>query len=127
MHVAALDLCRALHLLAPDWNDTYCSWFIDNVVPDNQLLGRPRSEPAVGMRGSRLRTIFSEVPAYDVGYLMRKLPDGYGMGKARADWWVVYDTHTMLPVQIQRAYTPEDAVCTLCIELWRRQHSSQLI
>src|SRR5258705_12800689 len=41
---------------------------VGDVVPDEQLLGQPRTEPAIGLRGSRLRAIFSEVPAYDLGF-----------------------------------------------------------
>jgi hypothetical protein len=122
MHVASLQLCRALYVLAPGWNDTYCSWFIDNVVPDGHLLGQPRTEPSIGIRGSRLRAIFSEVPAYDLGYLMRKLPDGYGMAKATTDRWVVFNVRSMQPENGERADTPENAVAMLLIKLWRQRH-----
>ena len=121
MRVASLDLCRALYVLAPDWTDTACSWFIDNVVPDGHLLGQPRTEPSVGLRGSRVRAIFSEVPAYDLNYLMRKLPDGYGIVRAKADWWVVFDLHSLLPEKTERALVPEDAAAMVCIKLWRQQ------
>ncbi len=120
MHVASLQLCRALYQLAPDWNDTYCSWFIDDVVPDDQLLGQPRSEPAVGIHGSRLRAIFSEVPAYDLGFLMRKLPDGYGLVKGVGSNWIAFEMRTMQPQNGEKAETPEDAAVMLCIKLWRQ-------
>jgi hypothetical protein len=118
MHVASLVLCRRLYELAPDWDDTYCSWFIDNVVPDSQLLGQPRSEPSVGIRGSRLSSIFSEVPAYDVGYLLQKLPDGYGLAKGVGGSWIVFNVRTMQPHNGGKADTPEDAAAGLCITLW---------
>jgi hypothetical protein len=120
MHVASLQLCRALYTLAPDWNDTYCSWFIDDVVPDGGLLGQPRTEPSVGIRGSRLRAIFSEVPAYDLGYLMRKLPNGYGLVKGVGGSWIVLEVRTMQPQNGEKAETPENAACALCIKLWRQ-------
>jgi hypothetical protein len=123
MHVASLDLCRALYVLAPDWNDTALSWFIDNVVPGGHLLGQPRSEPAVGLRGSRLRAIYSEVPAYDLSYLLWKLPTGYGVFKANSHRWLVFDVRTMQTEKSGRNDTndtPENVVCAFCIELWRR-------
>jgi len=123
MHVASLQLCRALYALAPDWNDTYCSWFIDDVVPDGGLLGQPRSEPMVGLRGSRLHAVFSEVPAYDLGFLMRKLPNGYGLVKGVGGSWIAFDLITMQSQNGERNDTPEDAVVMLCIKL-RRQGTS---
>ena len=126
MHVASLDLCRALYVLAPDWNDTYCSWFIDNVVPDGHLLGQPRSEPAIGLRGSRISAIFSEVPAYDLGYLMRKLPDGYGLVKGVGGSWIALEVRTMQPQNGEKAETPEDAAAALCIKLWTQRVAQPL-
>jgi len=120
MHVAALELCRELHQVAPDWTDTDYSWFIDDMVPDDQLLGLERAEPSIGARGSRISTVYSEVPAYDLGFLMRKVPNGYGLIKGVGGRWVAFDLITLQSHNGERNDTPEDAVVMLCIKLWRQ-------
>jgi hypothetical protein len=57
---------------------------------------------------------------YSLSYLMRKLPDGYGLVRLAADHWIVFEVRTMQPQNGEKAVTPENAACSLCIELWRR-------
>jgi hypothetical protein len=57
---------------------------------------------------------------YSLSFLLRKLPDGYGLIKLAADNWIVFEVRTMQPQNGEKAETPEDAACALCLVLWRQ-------
>lgn len=113
MQTASLDLCKELHGLS-GWDDTYHRWSKDiyghDVVIDILAAG-------------------TTVPAYDLGYLLRKLPTRTVIKKEHdaspelpeetpAHFRALYDTvdgqHFWLG-----ADTPEDAACELAIELFK--------
>jgi hypothetical protein len=64
-------------------------------------------------------------PAYDLGFLLRKLPnivdaDRFRMLQSGGGWFTGYhdgDLFTLATV----ANTPEDAACKLAIELWKQE------
>ncbi len=57
---------------------------------------------------------------YSLSYLLRKLPDGYGLVRIKIDHWVLFEVKTMQTQNGERAETPENAACALCIKLWRQ-------
>jgi hypothetical protein len=71
MNVASLEPCKELYELS-GWNDTEF-WYAEtlNEPPHNWTLGNNRL--TIGMTGGR------QLPAYDLGYLLRKLPTGHRM------------------------------------------------
>src|SRR4051794_16950588 len=112
MNAANLDLCRELHELS-GWHRTVMWW----VESSN---GEPMVKPVVV--SVQYRDI---VPAYDLGYLIRKAGSGAGVIKN-------FESYTARrPVMLGApenedplngrigwdADTPEDAMCTMLIEL----------
>lgn len=104
MKAANIDICKELYELS-SWDDT------DN----NRYLGKG-----------------NEVPMYECGYLLRKLPESIESGlKDRKAWlsmdnlgsdgWqYCYRSGRAIPVCIVIADTPEDALCKLAIELFKQ-------
>ena len=114
MHVARLDLCAKLFALT-GWDDTYHRWSKDiyhkDVVIDTLAAG-------------------TTTPAYDLGYLLRKLPpqtritkefdaSEHYPEKTPAFFRALYDTSDDLHFW-QGANTPEDAACILALTLLER-------
>lgn len=116
MHVASLALCQELKALS-GWTDTYFQW---RTHPSGEayVVGHvPDADP-----------LKEETPAYDLGYLVRRLPrklDGeqfmceiaieaavFGEG-----WCAGYLYHTTPTLE---AETPEDAATKLAIELFKQ-------
>lgn len=131
MNVASLELCKELYELSGwETNETeYWTTSIENYVslPTNRI-------------GSKI------CPAYDLGYLLRKLPPAI---RVRADWLYLYimpghseggvwlsGYRRMWPIKlspfidyskskeyllnrIEPSDTPEDAACKLAIELFK--------
>jgi len=109
-NVASLELCKELYELSgwdetEKWHDGYCdepAWFyIDNITPTNK-----------------------DTPAYDLGYLLRKIGDRhirlerpYDSGQPVNRWGATYYDGTIDGYLIEADDTPEDAVCRLAIEL----------
>lgn len=116
MNVADLELCKELYELS-GWFDTYFFWDADNGVAEKSeaLLMHPTKN----------------CPAYDLGYLLRKLPAKI-MGKnnmliflslshSGSEWWANYETGGNSRAEIQMsADTPEDALTKLAIELFKQ-------
>ena len=111
MNVARKDLCQTLHELS-GWDDTDHHWSKDIDGRDTVIT--------TGASG----TI---IPAYDLGYLLRKLPAGTRISKEHdaspehpnetpAHYRACYDTSEHLHFWLG-ASTPEDAACLLAIEL----------
>jgi hypothetical protein len=115
---ARLDLCKELCKLS-GWKNTFAYWY------QNWMLG---NKWMVGYQGSP--SIEATVPAYDLGYLLTKLPPQTSIKKEHdaspqlpeetpAHYRALYDTtdgrHFWLG-----ADTPEDAACLLAIELFKQ-------
>lgn len=115
MSAARLELCQELYKLSK-WKDTFSYWY-QNWMFNNKWM--------VGHQGTP--SIESTFPAYDLGYLLRKLPPQTRIVKeyeasaelpeeTPAHYHALYDTvderHFWLG-----ADTPEDAACRLAIEL----------
>lgn len=61
-----------------------------------------------------------DVPAYDLGYLLRKLPDGTQLSKTTVTYSVsgIYSVDARNKSYHCNADTPEDAACLLAIKLF---------
>ncbi|SRR5258706_5170776 len=88
MNVASLKLCKDLYELS-GWSDT-----IENFRESAHLTK-------------------DRVPAYDLGYLMRKLPRQSHVYQFGANEWLAYAPGS----HDHSADTPENAATKLCIEL----------
>lgn len=109
MNVAELSLCKTLWELS-GWGDTYARWSIKGDATGDHESAR------VNMLG------VGDIPAYDLGYLLRKLPalcsvDSISQKDGRREWSVSapfkLDTYTT-------ADTPEDCAAKLAIELFKQ-------
>jgi hypothetical protein len=104
MIYARYELCRELYELS-GWKVGAFEYYTPEGTIYSMLVGKPKS---------------TYVPAYDLGFLMRKLPDGYGLVKIKIDHWVVFEVSTMQPQNGERAASPEDVAAALCIKLWKQ-------
>ena len=127
MNVASRELCEELFRLG-EWDDTLCWWNIFKPYKD----GRPH----VKADTYRHQSTDKHIPAYDLGFLLRKLPPFTKVwmtdeGKGVAEWSygpssmrvTAYNKrkakvvgHWRTPNKY-RADTPEDAAAKLCITL----------
>lgn len=115
MHVASLELCKELHELS-GWRDT------ELIYARNGYY-----EPTVAKAGHpELGHDWAfECPAYDLGFLLRKLPLQTRLTKGARGYSALYsNAYTRMPdetpVSAQgKADTPEDAVAKLCIALFK--------
>lgn len=116
-NVASLDLCRELYELS-GWE----AHFAYNTYTGNVVKRFAKHDPAI-------------LPAYDLGYLLRKLPKYIGHASqscrfglfpqgftntASANWCASYDTYKGEIYLLQTADTPEDAACKLAVELFKQ-------
>src|SRR4051812_5644897 len=102
MNVANLELCKTLHELS-GWEQSDFFYTTD----------RPFAEAMHGRQG-----YFNTIPAYELGYLLRKLPNG-----ATVMWNNERSAATLQVVVgelLQYGKTPEDAIAKLCCELFRQ-------
>lgn len=126
MNVASLELCEELYKLS-GWSDTYfVHWYkeVAGAFDANQWFVSPR-----------VIVHQDSVPAYDLGYLLRKLPaylnsdedtrDYFYMGRDIQGLWLA--AYQLVGVDepdeyyyTQMSATPEDAVAQLAIELFER-------
>lgn len=143
MNVASLELCRELYELS-GWEDTdlFHNWGKRFGTRDVYKRGIPRAVTdfskvvdfaEVGRtRLQGLRTQYVEdgyvlddyreklsCPAYDLGYLLRKLPDFYLNRDPDGFYSIELDSLEGSHYR-QDADTPENAVCKLCIELFKQ-------
>lgn len=156
MNVASLELCKELHELSGwepedeweadaehehwqsnEWYDhTY--WVIDpsyskSVFDDGTEFINgvaPHLTPNLAIKGgfaSRLSwSVY--IPAYDLGFLLRKLPryidDSYGLSlfvvSGTREHWVARYDYKEDPQCSVMADTPEDTAAKLCIELLKQ-------
>lgn len=115
MNVASSELCRTLQELS-GWGGTHFAWYWQQ----SEAGGFDTSDLAVSCH-KRIAGCKSSEPAYDLGYLLLKLPnyqDGYLTiyVQPTGDWEAQYG-HSKLNCC---ADTPEDAACKLVIELFKQ-------
>lgn len=116
MNVASLELCKTLFELS-GWDDTCSAWDVsdredmpfENVVKSDEV-------------------VFQFYPAYDLGYLLRKLPAAFYVrcgvermidGKTYRETFYSYYRGGENEIDFY-ADTPEDAACKLAIELFKQ-------
>lgn len=122
MNVANLDLCRELYKLS-GWE-----------LPEPQTVQLHTGDDAQAIQDAIDHVQFQ----YDLGYLLRKLPEFYEEGKIAylltvqpnpigAGWQAHYRFASRTPNSSntgsrfrQDANTPEDAAAKLCIELFKQ-------
>jgi hypothetical protein len=128
MNVASLELCEELYELS-GWVDT----LFDKNEDTYRIWSYSRAdyEMHVGLRdGNEKLSDYQEAyPAYDLGYLLRKLPEGTQLRRNRAKPLKRSNWHGEWTVGIYgvnhrgvygAAGTPEDAACKLAIELFKQ-------
>lgn len=119
MNVASLELCRELYELS-GWEQTRF-WYAKDLAP---------SDPDIFQPADPHRNRYADVPAYDLGYLLRKLPlkvkdeyqgDVFGvrLRQTGGTGWIVYygEPGKSTEMHFNSADTPEDAAAKLAIEL----------
>lgn len=133
MNVASLENCKELHELSGWWS-TFCNYYWDaEPVTTDSAIVRP------AYLGVEPRE--NQLPAYDLGYLLRKLPRhvtkkrNYHLtlmnGNENDDNWVAdyfsltgdawYSVDVLkLEAKLTESDTPEDALCLLSIELFKQ-------
>lgn len=119
--VASLELCQTLYELS-GWRDTTFSY-------RNYLYTSDKGKPCLDRWEVRRYMAPSEtaVPAYDLGFLLRKLPPkrvklrNYGNGKWKCQY-VLHHSSNVRQVEdfIFEAGTPEDCAAKLAIELLKQ-------
>lgn len=114
MNTASLELCKELYKVS-GWKADY--WYDWN-----------HGEPTV----EDMKLSEFNIPAYDLGYLLRKLPRfieeetmHYWLNlapDAETEWFATYDYYDASPKGIAGGYkaTPEDALVELAIELFKQ-------
>lgn len=121
MNVAAPNLCKELHELS-GWAD--CLYVFDK--DEHEIIVTA---------GATALTVESlgYIPAYDLGYLLRKLPSGSGIVKNSSYPTQTYTARrpTMLGIPENPdplkgrigwdADTPENALCMMTIELFKQK------
>ena len=102
MNVASLDLCKELYELSGWMGESRYIWTLDG-----------RSIPT-----ERLKTIEEiDVPAYDLGYLLRKLPPKSRIFKLAENQYGCAYGGLNQRQYMSRADTPENVACLLAIKL----------
>ena len=107
MNVASLELCKELYELS-GWNDTDLA----HAEEAERVFLAAYNYGEFGYEAIRL------APAYDLGYLLRKLPEQVTLSCFRSSW----RCEVLIPNDIATvsADTPEDAAAKLAIELWKQ-------
>lgn len=112
MNVASLELCRELEK-SSGWGGTEHIWSLSSSAAWRPIRSTLRPSSPKMLYRVKAGLVYS---AYDLGYLMRKLPEGYAVQKRFTDfvaWWA--DRDTDMPWGF--GSTPEDAVAQACLEL----------
>lgn len=109
MHVASLELCKELYELS-GWKDGIASWHIEMVGSGRKYIRDSRAVPVA--------------PQYDLGCLLRKLPNKQVKLRNGIHGWMIQwrksGAETRNIEHVFEAATPEDAACKLAIELIRQ-------
>jgi len=115
MNVASLENCKELFELS-GWTDVDLSGWTKDEYPEHNKGTFVSTSPIYGKSFTYL------CPAYDLGYLLRKLPSGYQlnldttMSGSRIYWFENF-AGDGAP---QQTSTPEDAAAKLAIELFKQ-------
>lgn len=125
MNVASLELCKELYELS-GWGDTEKAHYLLDGKPQVMRWSK------VGVEDERSwHELVLRAPAYDLGYLLRKVPEFLPMPSeeffpasltvrcGKHEWLAGYAT-TRKWIKKIWADTPEDAACKLAIELFKR-------
>lgn len=125
MQIASLDLCKDLYELS-GWIDTYLTYHLD--VRSNEWCEPVHSEVfehvLISLAEGKSTYKKDRVrPAYDLGYLLQKLPYGGFCLQRHPDpdggWQAYLQDNLHRRIADVYADTPEDAACKLAIELFR--------
>jgi len=128
MNVASLELCKELYELS-GWDDTYFTYMHSQWQQGGKTQHRHRLTHTTANKRS---TDPLNIPAYDLGYLLRKLPysvlDEYGgkvfgvnLKATASGGWVVWygEIGKTTEMYFNSADTPEEALASLAIELFK--------
>ena len=125
MNVADIELCRELYELS-GWEDTECWWIEKRNGDIKAYTGAERSDYTYTGDNDL------ELPAYDLGYLLRKLPVKNNslnfelVPRIDGSWYIGYTVSKNPTVEEANKYihaeadTPEDATAKLAIELFNQ-------
>jgi len=127
MHVASLENCKALYEVS-GWKTEDFEWYQHNTTDTPNLTYVPGGSDLYG------EPVW---PAYDLSYLLRKLPvkvvNSYSYlhlsPGAYGDWNTFYINEQIddaQPIIVESADTPEDAACKLAIELFKQGFLTKL-
>lgn len=118
MNVASLELCKELYELS-GWDGTHIFYDAENdpVESKRALIMHPTKN----------------CPAYELGYLLRKLPTdieeaqfvNVGTADEKEPWVAEYSPSLTVKTIYAFADTPEDAACKLAIKLFKNGILSQ--
>lgn len=110
MTTANLDLCKELYELS-GWDDS--EW--KEITQKWRFKHRKDTNPELAIQPYQYK--FGEyIPAYDLGYLLRKLPRETILSNISDNGWtIVYGGKGLY-----KATTPENAACKLAIELFKK-------
>lgn len=142
MNVASLELCKELYELS-GWEDTLVHYITsdESMHFDEKIGVNTVEEKIVGLRPNNTvgcdecegAYAAETIPAYDLGYLLRKLQPLSKIQNLSESYIVLdhadylgwrarleskYDSHRDKWIE-QHADTPEDAACKLAIELFK--------
>lgn len=109
MNIASLELCKELLKLS-GWSDTTFVFRFDGNSFTPSIRHPEIDSPTL-------------VPAYDLGYLLRKLPTRTSISKLyriQFEKTVIYQADSLEISGVETADTPEDAACKLAIELFKQ-------
>lgn len=117
MNTASLNLCKKLYELS-GWNEPSEGWYKDN---NEEWIGvralydhKPGGDINVDTRSNFIS------PAYDLGYLLRKLPLGTELTKGTKGYFIAPPYQYRKRSMAEYFDTPEDAACKLAIELFKQ-------
>lgn len=120
--VASLGLCKELYEVS-GWTGTFNFWEQSDGVPSGEpYLIQPELMRRYGLWGTQ--EVKKRWPAYDLGYLLRKLPERdkdirntvmLGRATGNQGWSCIYRDFAGL------GDTPEDAAAKLAIELFKQK------
>ena len=129
MNTASLELCKELHNLS-GWtseDDRSIQWWcIERAHKiDGELYDETSWLIDYETHAGKNRNQYA-IPAYNLGYLLRKLPSPFTMIHRDNGWECGIDNPAEHDVRVkpaqhwQSADTPEDAACKLAIELFKQ-------
>jgi hypothetical protein len=107
MNVASLELCRELYKMSR-WEPQDCAVYA--------LLGDSRIFQFIRNPEPNLISMDYYIPAYDLGYLLRKFVGNGGVEIRYGDKGCIATSHMVST----GSNTPEDATARLAIELFRQ-------